>query len=79
MRVIVPVHRSQLVGALAAAAQRLVRDGSPGIMLVMRGQPERWENGRFIHPHDACFDPHGNIYVVEWVANGRVSFLKKVA
>lgn len=44
----------------------------------MRGQPERWENGRFIHPHDACFDAHGNIYVVEWVASGRVSFLKKV-
>lgn len=45
----------------------------------MRGQPERWENGRFIHPHDACFDAHGNIYVVEWVATGRVSFLKKTA
>jgi hypothetical protein len=45
----------------------------------MRGQPERWEAGKFIHPHDACFDPQGNIYVVEWVATGRVSFLKKVA
>ncbi len=45
----------------------------------MREQPERWENGKFIHPHDACFDPQGNIYVVEWVATGRVSFLKKVA
>lgn len=44
----------------------------------MREQPERWENGRFIHPHDACFDPQGNIYVVEWVTSGRVSFLKKV-
>jgi len=45
----------------------------------MRGQPERWENGKFIHPHDACFDAQGNIYVVEWVTSGRVSFLKKVA
>lgn len=44
----------------------------------MREQPERWENGRFIHPHDACFDAEGNIYVVEWVSTGRVSFLKKV-
>ena len=44
----------------------------------MREQPERWENGRFIHPHDACFDSEGNIYVVEWVATGRVSFLKKM-
>ena len=44
----------------------------------MREQPERWENGKFIHPHDACFDAEGNIYVVEWVNVGRVSFLKKV-
>jgi hypothetical protein len=45
----------------------------------MRGQPERWENGKFIHPHDACFDAQGNIYVVEWVETGRVTFLKKVS
>ena len=44
----------------------------------MRKQPERWENGKFIHPHDACFDSQGNIYVVEWVDTGRVTFLKKV-
>ena len=44
----------------------------------MRGQPERWEAGRFIHPHDACFDKDGNIFVVEWVATGRVSKLKKL-
>ncbi|HVJ69698.1 MAG TPA: hypothetical protein VM510_17100, partial [Caulifigura sp.] len=29
-------------------------------------------------PHDACFDPQGNIYVAEWVATGRVSKLKRV-
>jgi hypothetical protein len=44
----------------------------------MRGQPERWEPGRFVHPHDACFDRHGNIFVVEWVAAGRVTKLRKV-
>lgn len=44
----------------------------------MRGQPERWEAGRFIHPHDACFDKDGNIFVAEWVATGRVSRLRKV-
>lgn len=44
----------------------------------MRKKPEMWEDGRFIHPHDACFDKAGNIYVAEWVATGRVSFLKKV-
>ena len=45
---------------------------------AMRGKPDRWENGRFIHPHDACFDHDGNIWVVEWVTVGRVSFLKHV-
>lgn len=45
----------------------------------MRSQPERWENGRFIHPHDACFDADGNIFVVEWVSVGRVTKLKKHA
>ncbi len=45
---------------------------------TMREQPDRWENGRFVHPHDACFDRDVNIYVVEWVATGRVSFWRKV-
>lgn len=31
----------------------------------MRTKPETWEDGRFIHPHDACFDRDGNILVVE--------------
>jgi hypothetical protein len=45
---------------------------------AMRRHPERWESGKFVHPHDACFDHAGNIYLAEWVAIGRVSFLKHV-
>ena len=45
----------------------------------MRSHPEQWEPGRFVHPHDACYDHDGNIFVVEWVATGRVSKLVKVA
>ena len=44
-----------------------------------RLDPKQWLPGKFVHPHDACFDAQGNIYVVEWVSSGRVSFLKKVA
>ena len=44
----------------------------------MRGQPETWEDGKFIHPHDACFDENGNIFVAEWVSTGRVSKLVRV-
>lgn len=45
----------------------------------MRGQPERWQPGRFIHPHDACYDHDGNIYVAEWVLTGRVTRLRHVS
>ena len=44
----------------------------------MRDQPERWQPGKFIHPHDACFDREGNIYVAEWVTIGRISRLRHV-
>lgn len=43
-----------------------------------RGKRAQWKAGRFVHPHDACFDRDGNIYVVEWVSTGRVSKLRKV-
>ena len=45
----------------------------------MRGTPAEWEAGRFVHPHDACFDADGNIFVVEWVPTGRVTKLRKVS
>ena len=44
----------------------------------MRGTPAEWQAGRFIHPHDACYDAAGNIFVVEWVPTGRVTLLRKV-
>ena len=34
--------------------------------------------GQFKHPHGACFDHDGNIFVAEWVEIGRVSKLKRV-
>lgn len=45
----------------------------------MRSQRERWQPGKFIHPHDACFDKDGNIFVAEWVATGRITKLRKVS
>jgi DNA-binding beta-propeller fold protein YncE len=36
------------------------------------------ETGRFVSPHAACWDGQGNIYVVEWVADGRVTKLRQV-
>lgn len=45
----------------------------------LRREPENWKAGRFLHPHDACYDRDGNIFVVEWVPTGRVTLLRKVS
>lgn len=45
----------------------------------LRGKPDRWQPGRFVHPHQAAFDPQGNIFVVEWVPIGRVTKLRHVS
>jgi DNA-binding beta-propeller fold protein YncE len=44
----------------------------------MRASPDKWQAGLFVHPHDACFDADGNIFVTEWVKGGRVTKLVKV-
>jgi hypothetical protein len=44
----------------------------------LREKPDQWTDGQFVHPHDACFDQEGNIFVAEWVATGRVTKLSKV-
>ncbi len=51
-----------------------VLDGKIG----MRGKPALWQPGKFIHPHDACFDAKGNIYIAEWVVTGRITKLEKI-
>jgi hypothetical protein len=45
----------------------------------IRGDASAWLPGKFVHPHDACFDKDGNIFVTEWVTTGRVSKLRKVS
>lgn len=43
----------------------------------IREDESKWTAGKFVHPHDACFDAEGNIYVTEWVRTGRVTKLTK--
>ncbi len=45
----------------------------------IRGDKSQWQDGRFVHPHDACFAADGSIFVAEWVGTGRVSKLKKMS
>ena len=44
----------------------------------LRGQPDKWLDGQFVHPHDACFAPNGDIFVAEWVSTGRITKLQRV-
>ena len=44
----------------------------------IRNDYKKWRQGKFVHPHDACFDSAGNIFVAEWVSTGRISRLKKL-
>jgi hypothetical protein len=37
-----------------------------------------WIPGKFISPHAACWDKHGDMYVVEWIQEGRVTKLRRV-
>jgi hypothetical protein len=46
---------------------------------TIRQNEASWLDGKFVHPHDACFDQKGNIYVAEWVHTGRISKLTKVS
>ena len=48
-----------------------------GNKFAMRRSPEQWKPGKFIHPHDACFDANNDILCVEWVVGGRVTKLVK--
>jgi hypothetical protein len=44
--------------------------------MKLRRTPTDWVAGKFIHPHDACFDHNGDIFVAEWVSTGRVTKLR---
>jgi len=64
------------LGEDPAWREQVLKDG----MKMRRDKTgETWVSGKFLHPHDACFDHTGNIFVAEWVDTGRVSKLRKVA
>lgn len=67
----------QTVATLGDDRQRILDDKEKSKGFAIRSDESRWQDGRFIHPHDACFDAEGNIFVAEWVATGRVSKLTR--
>ncbi|MCA9044900.1 MAG: hypothetical protein KDA69_11305, partial [Planctomycetaceae bacterium] len=45
----------------------------------VREDEAKWRDGKFVHPHDACFAANGDIFVAEWVRSGRISRLRRVS
>ncbi len=68
-------EKNKVVARLGDDAARIKGQGKKNI----RGDEKLWNDGRFVHPHDACFDRQGNIFVAEWVQTGRVTKLTKVS
>lgn len=66
---------NKVVARLGDDVKRITSDGKKTI----RNDESKWLDGKFVHPHDACFDAAGNIYVAEWVNTGRVTKLTKVS
>ena len=66
------------VATLGDDGERILEDKNTTGGFSIRSDAKRWQEGKFVHPHDACFDSHGNIYVAEWVSTGRVSKLTRV-
>ena len=68
-RVTILDRENRVAAHLGDDSQRIRADKD----FAIRGDPQQWNPGRFVHPHDASFDRDGNLYVAEWVATGRES------
>ena len=66
---------NRVVAQLGADVERIGADKKHTI----RNSREQWQSGKFVHPHDACFNQEGDIFVAEWVQTGRVTKLRKVS
>jgi hypothetical protein len=73
-RVSILDRNDEVVAQLGDDSQRIRSDDK----FAIRRDERQWRPGKFVHPHDACFDHEGNIFVAEWVATGRVSKLSRV-
>ncbi|MAT69498.1 MAG: hypothetical protein CMJ58_08225 [Planctomycetaceae bacterium] len=73
---------NNVLGHLGDDSERILADAPNGqskTNWTIRGDESLWRPGKFVHPHDACFDADGNIYVAEWVHSGRVAKLTRLA
>ena len=74
-RVSILNEKNEVIARLGADVKRIK---SQDKKKPIRNDEKLWNDGRFVHPHDACFDKEGNIFVAEWVNSGRVTKLTRV-
>jgi len=67
-------EKNEVVARLGSDTERVGADSRRAI----RRDESKWIDGKFVHPHDACFDADGNIFVAEWVGTGRVTKLRRL-
>ena len=67
-------EKNEVVARLGDDVARVTSD-----KFTIRGDKSKWQDGKFVHPHDACFGHDGSIFVAEWVGTGRVSKLKRLS
>ncbi|MEO1616591.1 MAG: hypothetical protein AAFV88_12115 [Planctomycetota bacterium] len=68
-------RNDKVVATIGEDRERILADQKENKGFKIRTDRSRWESGKFVHPHDACFDRDGNIHVAEWVSTGRVTKL----
>ena len=73
-RVTILDGENNVVARLGDDVARITGEGGGAV----RSHSDQWQDGKFIHPHDACFDADGNIFVAEWVATGRITKLRRL-
>lgn len=64
--------------ALGSDQERILADKKDSGGFGIRADESQWQDGKFVHPHDACFDREGNLFVAEWVSTGRITKLTRV-
>lgn len=71
-RVSILNEKNEVVARLGADVERVTNGNG------IRTKEDQWLDGKFVHPHDACFDAEGSIFVAEWVSTGRVSKMTRL-
>lgn len=77
-RVSILDREHKTLATLGDDRERILADKEQSDGFTIRADPSTWQDGKFVHPHDACFDLDGNLFVAEWVTTGRVTKLTRV-